>query len=106
MDQFNIRPMIVEMANGKEVLSSTTLGYLSFELGGSLTSAYFRVLAIGVYDGILGMDWLGSRRVNIHCAQGNFSFLDDRNQEVLIQGRNGHKLTKAKRFLKGQNLGQ
>ena len=68
LDQLNTRPMTVEMANGKEVLSRTAVGYLSFELGGSSTSAYFRVLPVGVYDGILGMDWLRSRRANIHCT--------------------------------------
>ena len=96
--------MIVEMANDKEVLSRTTVGYLGFELGGSSISAYFRVLLVGFYDGILGMDWLRSRHANIHCAQGTFSFLDDRNQEVLVQGKNGQpkaKLTKAKRLMKG-----
>ena len=101
--------MTVEMANGKEVLSRTAVGYLSFELGGSSTSAYFRVLPVGVYDGILGMDWLRSRHANIHCAQGTFSFLDDRNQEILVQGKNGKpkaKLSKAKRLMKGLKAGQ
>ena len=76
--------MTLEMANRKEVLLRTAVGYLNFELRGSSTSAYFRVLPVGVYDGILGMEWLRSRQANIHCVQGTFSFLDDWNQEVLV----------------------
>ena len=55
------------------------------------------------------MDWLRSRRTNIYCAQETFSFLDDRNQEVLVQGKNGKpkaKLSKAKRLMKGLKSGQ
>ena len=50
------------------------------------------------------MDWLRSRHANIHCAQGTFSFLDDRNHEILVQGKNGQpksKLSKSKRLMKG-----
>ena len=71
--------MTVEMENGKEVLSRTAIRYLSFALGGSSTSAYFRVLLVGVYDGILGMDWLQAKCANIYCAQGTFSFFDNWN---------------------------
>ena len=55
LDQFNTRPMIVETANKKEVLSKTTVGHVNFELRGRSTSMYFRVFSIGVYNGILRM---------------------------------------------------
>ena len=67
--------MTVELANGKEVISRHTVGNLDFELGGKPTTAYFRTLPVGVYDGILGMDWLTANRASIHCAQGTFSFI-------------------------------
>ena len=34
--------MIVELANGKEVISRNAVGNLNFELGGNPTSAFFR----------------------------------------------------------------
>ena len=69
--------MTVELANGEEVVSRHMVGNLDFELGGCFTTAYFKTLPVGVYDGILGMDWLTANRVSIHCAQGTFSFLDN-----------------------------
>ena len=66
--------MLVELANGKEVISRHSAGTVEFELGGKTTSAFFRTLPIGHYDGILGMDWLIANHASIHCAQGNLSF--------------------------------
>ena len=62
--------MVVKLANGKEVLSRHALGNLNFELEENPTSAFFRTLPIGMYDGILGMDWLIANKASIHCANG------------------------------------
>ena len=66
--------MIVELANGKEVISRHVVGNLNFSLGGNPTSAFFRTLPIGMYDGILGMDWLIANKAIIHCANGMVTF--------------------------------
>ena len=92
--------MTVELANGKEVISRHTVGNLDFELGGKPTTAYFRNLLVGVYDGILGMDWLTANRASIHCAQGTFSFIDNQGQESLVQGHNGRPKAPA---MQGKN---
>ena len=68
--------MMVELANGKEILSKHTVGIIEFELGGRTTSAEFRTLPVGIYDDILGMDWLIANHAIINCAQGSFSFWD------------------------------
>ena len=108
LNQLSTEPMMVELANGREVISRHTVGNLDFELGGRPTTAYFRTLPVGVYDGILGMDWLTANQTSIHCAQGTFSFMDNQGQEILVQGRNGRPkacLCKAKRLLKGYRAG-
>ena len=73
LNQYPVRAMTVELANGKEVLSNHAVGTINFELGGKNTAAFFRTLPVGVYDGILGMDWLRANHASIHCAQGTFS---------------------------------
>ena len=101
--------MMVELANGKEILSKHIVGNIEFELGGRITSAEFRTLPVGIYDGILGMDWLIANHANVHCAQGSFSFQDKQGQETLVQGRNEKpraKLSKASRMLRGLRSGQ
>ena len=55
------------------------------------------------------MDWLIENQAHIHCAQGNFSFIDSKGNEVLVQGKNGRPqahLVKASRLLKGLRKGQ
>ena len=101
--------MTVELANGKEVLSNFAVGTVNFELGGKNTAAFFRTLPVGVYDGILGMDWLRANHASIHCAQGTFSFRDILGQEILVTGKNGRpkaSLSKAKRMLRALKSGQ
>ncbi|MCO5548015.1 hypothetical protein L7F22_001471 [Adiantum nelumboides] len=96
--------MLVELANGKTVISRHFVGTLEFKLGEHSTSAFFRNLPIGVYDGILGMDWLSKNQASIHGNQGSVTFRDDQNQQVKIQGKSGSPkihLVKASRLLKG-----
>ncbi|MCO5602137.1 hypothetical protein L7F22_056265 [Adiantum nelumboides] len=96
--------MLVELANGKIVISKHSVGTLEFELGEHSTSAFFRTLPVGVYDGILEMDWLSKNQDSIHCGQGSVTFRDDQNQQVKIQGKSGSPkihLVKASRLLKG-----
>ncbi|MCO5608798.1 hypothetical protein L7F22_063015 [Adiantum nelumboides] len=109
LNQYPANRLVVELANGKEVLSQHTAGQIDFELGGYPTSAQFRTLPLGVYDGILGLDWLKGNLAHIHCAQGNFTFTDNLGNEVLVQGKNGMPkahLVKAARLLKGLKKGQ
>ncbi|MCO5586894.1 hypothetical protein L7F22_040839 [Adiantum nelumboides] len=104
LNQYPANRLVVELANGKEILSQHTAGQIDFELGGYSTSAQFRTLPLRVYDGILGMDWLKENQAHIHCAQGNFTFTNNLENEVLVQGKNGMPkahLLKAARLLKG-----
>ncbi|MCO5598204.1 hypothetical protein L7F22_052296 [Adiantum nelumboides] len=96
--------MLVELANGKTVISKHSVETLEFELGEHSTSAFFRTLLIRVYDRILGIDWLSKNQDSIHCGQGSVIFRDDRNQEVKIHGKSGSPkihLVKGSRLLKG-----
>lgn len=100
--------MRVELANGKEVLSSHSVDDLQFELGGHPTSASFRTLPLGIYDGILGMDWLTASHASIHCSTGSVTFTDKFENQVLIQGKNGKPkahLVKASNLLRGVRKG-
>ncbi|MCO5611003.1 hypothetical protein L7F22_065251 [Adiantum nelumboides] len=64
LNQQSDKPMLVELANGKTVISRHSVRTLEFELGEHSTSAFFRTLLVGVYDGILGMDWLSRNQMN------------------------------------------
>ena len=60
--------MTIELASGKEIHSDTCVENLTFKLETEPTHCYLRVLALGVYDGILGMNWLTQNQESIHCG--------------------------------------
>ena len=95
---------MVELATGKQTYSSSSIGDLKFKLGGHQTQAKFRVLQLGVYDGILGMDWLIKNEAALECKSGQLRFKDQDKQDVIIS-RNRAKpqlqLVTAIKLLKG-----
>ena len=71
------------------------MGNLTFELATKLTHCYLSVLTLGVYDGILGMDWLIQNQASIHCKHGSVTFTNDQGVEAIIHGRNGKPKVKV-----------
>ncbi|WP_368858696.1 hypothetical protein, partial [Oceanobacillus saliphilus] len=64
------------------------MGNLTFDLVSEPTQCYFRVLPLGIYDGILGMYWLVANGANIHCSQGDVTFINKYRQEALVHRKN------------------
>ena len=65
-------------------------------------------MPLGVYDGILGMDWLKSHQANICCHTGSISFTSLGNQ-VQVDGTTGNPkptLVKANKLLRGLRKNQ
>ena len=60
-------PLTVELATGKRMRTVTSVGSIDFKLGEAQTRGNFRVLNLGVYDGILGMDWLQENKATLKC---------------------------------------
>ena len=95
----------VKIATGKRTKSLTTVGDLKFKLGGHDTHATFRVLPLGIYDGILGMDWLKEHDAIVRCGKASLTFLTNDNQEVCISGVRGKpklQLVSFSKLLKAQ----
>ena len=47
---------------------------LEFSLQGHSSRQEFRVMRLGKFQGILGMDWLRSHDADIQCGKGTISF--------------------------------
>ena len=71
---------------GKRIKSATSIGTLHFQLGDKQTSSTFRVLPLGTYDGILGMDWLSQNNALLHCKDALLTFQDSCGKKVIISG--------------------
>lgn len=98
----------VSLANGSTILVDEQTVEIPFQLEGIPTSHEFRVLNMGKFQGILGMDWLSLNYADISCRQGIVSFLTGEGKRVQVQGQNGKsplQVVKANKLLKGLRKG-
>ena len=96
------------LANGTSILTDEQVVDFSFNLEGNLTSQKFRILKMGKFQGILGMDWLSRNQADINCSQGIISFLSDDGQKVEVKGRSGKnplRVVKSSKIIKGFKKG-
>lgn len=84
LDQKAGNPMQVELANGKILFTCHEMEPIEFLLGGNPTLSQFKVLPLGMFDGILGMDWLSKSQAEIKCHKGTLSFVDLHGNKVHV----------------------
>ena len=46
----------------------------------------FRVLPLGIYDGVLGMDWLVDNKGTLKYKEGMLMFLDSQGYKATVAG--------------------
>ena len=51
-----------------------------------VTCANLNVPALGSYDILIGMDWIGAHRANIDCYNKTFEFLDEKRNMRVLKG--------------------
>ena len=78
------RNLRISLANGSSLTTLEQVVKIGFELRGFSTYQAFRILNMGKFQGILGMDWLHKNNAIIHCAQGSLSFIDAQGNQVLV----------------------
>ena len=84
LPMFTKSKLIIKLARGQYAQSITSVGELKFKLGGYQTAASFRVLPLGIFDGILGMDWLAKHNATIECKAKLLKFVTLLGEEVTI----------------------
>lgn len=101
--------LLVELATGKKTHSSSSVKNLNFSLGNHPTRASFRVLPLGIYDGILGMDWLTLNDATVECKSRKLTFTSLLGGRVVTLGTRGDPklhLVTATKLLKGHHKKQ
>ena len=84
------------LANGTEIVIREEVVDLEFTLQGHGSSQRFRVMKLGKFQGIIGMDWLQTHDANIHCKTRTISF-----QAPSGETRKSHlRVVKALKLLK------
>ena len=89
-------------------MTRSAIGDLEFLLDNHPTKGYFHVMPLGVYDGILGMDWLKAHHAILCCHSRTISFISLGNQ-VQVDGTTGKPkatLVKANKLLGGLRKNQ
>ena len=74
LKMFEDSKLKVELAMGKQTNSTHSIGKIHFRLDGHQTMAKFRVLPLGIYDKILGMDWLIKNEASIEFKMGKLRY--------------------------------
>ena len=108
LEQQPSKKLTIELASGKELVTRLALGDLEFLLDNHPTKGYFHVMPLGVYNGILGMDWLKAHHAILCCHSGTISFISLGNQ-VQVDGTTGKPkatLVKANKLLRGLRKNQ
>ena len=102
------RNLKISLENGSNLTTLEQVIKLDFDLGGFSTYQEFRVLKLGKFQGILGMDWLHKNNAVIHCAQETLSFIDSQESQVLVSRRVGYaplRVVKIAKLVKGLKNG-
>ena len=76
----------VELASGAKVSTDSLVQQCKLDLGEFTTSVDLRVIPLGSYDIVLGMDWLGSHRASIDCRRKIIQCKDDQGKDIEIAG--------------------
>ena len=76
----------VELASGSKVSMDSVVHKCQLSIGGFDTSIHLRVIPLGSYDVVLGMDWLGSHRASIDYRKKTIMCQDDQGKDVKIVG--------------------
>ena len=80
-------PLFKELAKyGKEILPTQQTYKLEFSLGSNLSEMGFRIMNLGAYECLLGMDWLILNDTQIHCGKGQVTFQNLKREQVMTQG--------------------
>ncbi|MCO5554581.1 hypothetical protein L7F22_008111 [Adiantum nelumboides] len=98
----------VSLANGSNITTEEQTVDISFQIDKNPTTQRFRILKLGKFQGILGMDWLSQNDSDINCKRGLVSFITSEGKRVQVQGRNGKaplRVVKAKNLVKGMRKG-
>lgn len=76
----------VELASGSKLVVEKFVQYCSLSIGALSTKVNLRILPLGSYDVVLGMDWLSAHRAIIDCHRKAVRCFDDSGKEVEIVG--------------------
>ena len=79
--------LIVKLKIDKPTQTSRSVENLNFKLREHQTKSTFKVIDLGIFDGILGMDWLGqnSAIIKYRTCQLKFKTLLDDNTTIKAQ---------------------
>jgi hypothetical protein len=78
----------VEMASGSKQKVGGNITGCILKLGEFVTRANLYVTILGLYDVVIGMDWLELHEAILNCKMKQLSLVDDEGQRWVIVGQN------------------
>ncbi|MCO5597053.1 hypothetical protein L7F22_051127 [Adiantum nelumboides] len=80
-----VHKLRVSLANGSNITTEEQTVDISFQIDKNPTTQRFRILKLGKFQGILGMDWLSQNDSDINCKKGLISFITSEGKRVQVQ---------------------
>ncbi|GKF53350.1 putative reverse transcriptase domain-containing protein, partial [Tanacetum coccineum] len=79
-------PLEVEIADSKVVIVSNVFRNVEIEIDDSIFNIDLIHIVLGVFDIVIGMDWLEKYDANILCSQKLVRVVNPQGQEIIIYG--------------------
>ena len=76
----------VKLATSSKVVVDSLVSGCVLDLGAFTTTVDLRILPLGSYDIVLGMDWLATHQANIDCWRKSVQCVDDAGGQVELVG--------------------
>jgi hypothetical protein len=80
------KPWFVQLDTGEKRKTNDMVKACPLEMNGLCTKVDLNIIALGLYDCLIGMDWLDENHVVLDCYNKEFTFLDEQGNLRSVQG--------------------
>ena len=77
---------LVQLATGTKRKVTELVKSCSMDMNGMSTKVELKILPLGSYDCLIGMDWLDQHHALLDCRNKRFTYLNEEGNPVTVQG--------------------
>jgi hypothetical protein len=77
---------LVQLATGAKRKINELVEYCPIDMNGLNTKVYVKIIPLGSYDCLIGMDWLEKNHAILDCYNKKIMCFDERGKQGKIQG--------------------
>jgi hypothetical protein len=82
----NAKPWMVQLATGTKRRVAEVIPACQFIMGEFPTQATLNILPLGLYDMLIGMDWLAAYKARMDCYHKTLECVSEEGRRITLQG--------------------